>query len=100
MDSQTIEQLGTDVILSADVLRSLMVSREDLADSNNVVRLHEIMSYLKNIPEKDRFIYRSGATRSPEKIRHLWEYVELNKKRDETKKTVRELDDEIMRYEV
>lgn len=96
-----INEMGVDALLAAEVMSKTGVHPTHLKDGYTFNKLKDIMQYMSTVPPQERSYFLNKVTtgKNVDKLDHVWGYVELNKKRSETEKSLKQLQEEISFYE-
>lgn len=91
-------ELQVDPLVGAEVMTALDVHPEDLQDARTFNKLHDILEYVKNIPDRGFFINKALAGKNVNRLDHLAGLVQLHKQLDSKKKELETLEEQIGFY--
>jgi hypothetical protein len=99
MDNPFLE-LDVDPVVGSEIMMIAGIHADDLMDINNVAKLRDIMSFFKNMPDRNYFISKL-ITGKPgiNAIDHLWGYAQLRTQYEDLNKKASELKDQLTHYE-
>lgn len=84
---------------AVEVMGMLNMAPYDLSDPARFGQFRDVMDYLGKVPNKRFFVSKAVGNKQVDRLKHVWEYVELHKKKDGARKQLAQLDEEIGIYE-
>lgn len=96
-----INDMGADAFLAAEVMSKTGVHPTHLKDGYTFNKLKDIMQFMATVPPQERsyFLNKITTGKNVDKLDHVWGYIELNKKKNEAEKGLKQLQEEISFYE-
>ena len=98
---EKFNDLGVDAIVGGDLMYKVGITEWDLREPQKFEKMKEIISFLKEVPPEERGIIFNKVLmgKNVDKLDHVWGYVSVAKKYNESKKNLDILRQELSYYE-
>lgn len=99
MDLSQLEDLNIDAINGAEIMSLLGLSSYQLDDPITMNRMTDVIKYLKDVPDKSFFVNHIMIGKNiQDKLSHVWTYIEVLKKREETESNLSNVEKQLRGY--
>lgn len=93
--------LGVDAIVGSDLMYRTGITADDLRNPQSFEKMRDIIAYLKEVPPEQRsYLFNKVlAGKNVDKLEHMWNYIELSKRREAKEAELNLLEEELSFYE-